>query len=408
MSHKRPDRVEETSTTTGTGAFTLAGAVAGFQSVGSLLANGDTAFFYVEAVDSSGVPTGDWLTFLGTYNSGAGTVSRTTILASSAGGTTNVSFAAGTKRIGIGLVSRAVVETDKDGNLVIANNASAPPTPAADTLVVLAQRIAASGGRALPRILNEDGIYTTLQAHWGRNAKVHTQAHGGITTGGFVYDGFNTGLSTIGTATARTVATTNRFTRARRLAYVSAATGGSAAGLATLNAATHHHWTVGGASGAGFLAIFRFGVSDPATVAGAHMFVGLHNTSGTPSVTGNPNAYTNAIGLAQLNGGANLNIVYGGSAAQTPIDLGANFPAGSLSADWYELILYARPDVNQVAYRVERINTGDVASGVLTGTAGTALPANTTLLGPRMWRSNNATALAVGIDIGGLYIESDV
>jgi hypothetical protein len=73
-----------------------------------------------------------------------------------------------------------------------------------------------------------------------------------------------------------------------------------------------------------------------------------------------------------------------------------------------EFIIYARPDVNnKVTWRLENISTGSVASGELTGTAGTALPANTSFLGPVIWRSNNATASAVGIDISSYYIESD-
>jgi hypothetical protein len=62
---------------------------------------------------------------------------------------------------------------------------------------------------------------------------------------------------------------------------------------------------------------------------------------------------------------------------------------------------------NEVNYRVERLNTGHIATGTLTAaTPGTQLPANTTFLAHRAWRTNNATALAVGIDIGNLYIET--
>lgn len=94
------DRVLETSTTTGTGAYTLAGAVAGYRTFASAGAtNGDTARVYVEAVDANGVPTGDWETGRYTWGTG-GTLARTQIEASSNGGAA-VNWAAGTKRLSI-------------------------------------------------------------------------------------------------------------------------------------------------------------------------------------------------------------------------------------------------------------------------------------------------------------------
>jgi hypothetical protein len=173
-----------------------------------------------------------------------------------------------------------------------------------------------------------------------------------------------------------------------------AATAGQAAGVyGTVSYNAFH--SLGGKLNGGFLAVFTWNCADAAAVATAHMFVGMRSSIVAPTVTTSPATLTNQIGIAQVAGSANLQIVYGGSAAQAAIDLGANFPAAN-TANVYELILYARPDVNnQVAYRVVNRTTGNSTSGVLTGVAGTALPANTTLLGPIMWRSNNATALAV-------------
>jgi hypothetical protein len=302
------------------------------------------------------------------------------------------------------LAGAGSIDIDADGNLR-ADYAASVTTPGADQITSVPQRIAASGGTVLPRFVGEDGIKTTMQAHIGRNSVVWGQALGGF-AGNITLNGASS-LGNVGTATARNVATTNRLTRAKRVGYVSASTAGNAGALEN-NGTGNTQWTVGGASGAGFLAVFRWGCSDAATVAGAHMFVGMRSSTADPSRTVSPATLTNQIGVAQLNGGANLNIVYGGSAAQTAIDLGASFPAADTTA-LYELILYARPDdATKVAYRVENIGTGAVASGVLTGVAGTALPANTTLLGPMFWRSNNATALAVGIDIASLYIASDI
>lgn len=70
------DRVEETTTTTGAGAVTLAGAVAGYQAFSAVFADQSTLYYVIEAVDANGVPTGDWEVGIGTYTLGATSLSR--------------------------------------------------------------------------------------------------------------------------------------------------------------------------------------------------------------------------------------------------------------------------------------------------------------------------------------------
>ncbi len=92
------DRVRETSTTTGTGALTLAGAVTGFRAFSSVCTSpSDTCYYMIQAVDANGVPTGEWETGLGTY-SAADTLTRTTPQRSS-NANTAVNFSAGTKQV---------------------------------------------------------------------------------------------------------------------------------------------------------------------------------------------------------------------------------------------------------------------------------------------------------------------
>lgn len=104
MAHIIEDRVCETTTTTGTGPFILAGAKsAAYRRFNAVCAVGDTAYGVIEAVDADGTPTGDWLTGLFTYSS-ADTISVTTVYASSDGGAA-VNFAAGTKNVYIDLIA---------------------------------------------------------------------------------------------------------------------------------------------------------------------------------------------------------------------------------------------------------------------------------------------------------------
>lgn len=91
------DRVLETSTTTGTGTLTLLGAVTGYQSF-SAVGNGNTCFYTIEEVDISGNPSGAWEVGSGTYTLSGTTLSRTTVISSSNGGS-KVNLAAGVKRV---------------------------------------------------------------------------------------------------------------------------------------------------------------------------------------------------------------------------------------------------------------------------------------------------------------------
>ena len=83
------DRVQETSTTTGTGTFTLGGAVTGFETFSSSIGNGNTTYYAI-------VGGAQWEVGLGTV--GAGTLARTTVLESS-NSDALVDFSAGAKNV---------------------------------------------------------------------------------------------------------------------------------------------------------------------------------------------------------------------------------------------------------------------------------------------------------------------
>lgn len=84
------DRVKETTTTTGTGTITLAGAVSGFQAF-SAIGDGNETFYTIAG-------GGEWEVGIGTYTSSGTTLSRTTVLESSNSGSL-VNFSAGTKDV---------------------------------------------------------------------------------------------------------------------------------------------------------------------------------------------------------------------------------------------------------------------------------------------------------------------
>ena len=101
------DRVQETSTTTGTGTFTLAGAVTGFQAF-SVIGDGNTTYYAI-------VGGAEWEVGLGNYTSSGTTLARTTILESSNGGTA-VNFSAGTKNVFVTYPAEEAVYQDASGD----------------------------------------------------------------------------------------------------------------------------------------------------------------------------------------------------------------------------------------------------------------------------------------------------
>jgi hypothetical protein len=103
------DRVQETSTTTGTGTITLAGAVTGFQSF-SVIGNTNTTYYAI-------VLGSEWEVGLGTYTSSGTTLSRDTILESSNGGTA-VNFSAGTKNVFVTYPAEKGLYVDASGNAI--------------------------------------------------------------------------------------------------------------------------------------------------------------------------------------------------------------------------------------------------------------------------------------------------
>lgn len=214
-------------------------------------------------------------------------------------------------------------------------------------------------------------------------------------------------LTAVGTLTARAVATTNALTKLRRLGVVSAATAAALASLVDTAAVNLLIGTSGGLGG-GFLFSTYFGISDAATVSGARMFVGLRNSVAAPTNV-EPSTLVNCVGVGHGAADTNLKIYTGGSAAQAAIDLGANFPV-TTNTGAYQLILYAPQNPvaagYTVGYMVKRLGTTFTASGKLTGAVGTALPAATAILNYSAYRTNNATALAVGLDVGALISQN--
>jgi len=97
------DRVKETTTTTGTGTYTLAGAVSGFEAF-SEVGDGNTTFYC--CTDGTDFEIG-----VGTYTASGTTLARTTILQSS-NSDSAVNWTAGTRTVFCTLPAEKIIHTD--------------------------------------------------------------------------------------------------------------------------------------------------------------------------------------------------------------------------------------------------------------------------------------------------------
>jgi hypothetical protein len=282
----------------------------------------------------------------------------------------------------------------------VATTAGTPTAPASGSVSLFGRQIA---GRQLAAQIGPNGLDSELQPLLARNKVGIWMPPGNATTVPGVLG--ITAPTVVGTATARTVATTNMATRMRRLGYVSSSVAGSLAEARV--AAAQFSASSGSNDGSGFFMVMRWVPSDAAAVSGERNFIGMMNSTAAATNV-EPSTLTNAIGVAQLSTDATqLYVVYGGSAAQASIALGTSFPGATLSNTVYELALYAPSGVaNTFYYQVTNVTSSVTASGTLTGTAA-QIPQSSTLLAPRAWATNNATALAVGFDLCSIYVETD-
>ena len=108
------DRIKETTTTTGTGTYTLAGAVTGFETFTANLSNSDTTYYC--CTDNSDFEVG-----LGTFTSSGTTLARTTILASS-NSNSAVDWSSGTRTIFCTLPAAKAVILDASGNATLSGD----------------------------------------------------------------------------------------------------------------------------------------------------------------------------------------------------------------------------------------------------------------------------------------------
>jgi len=105
------DRVKETTTTTGTGDITFAGATTGFETFAAGIGNSNTTYYCITLPGSAEFEVG-----LGTLSADSSTMARTTIISSS-NSDSAVNFSAGTKDVFCTLPASKAIIKDANGAL---------------------------------------------------------------------------------------------------------------------------------------------------------------------------------------------------------------------------------------------------------------------------------------------------
>jgi len=109
------DRVKETTTTTGTGAVSLAGAVTGFETFAAGIGNSNTVYYCIAHQDQAEFEVG-----LGTLDGDSSDLTRTTVISSS-NSDSAVDFSAGTKDVFCTIPASKLVFEDGSDNLNISS-----------------------------------------------------------------------------------------------------------------------------------------------------------------------------------------------------------------------------------------------------------------------------------------------
>lgn len=267
------DRVQENTTTSGTGPITLTGAVFGFQTF-AVVGNGNTCYYTI-------VDGGAWEVGIGTYSTTGPSLARTTILSNSNGNTSPITLSADVKNVFLTYPAEKSVNVDGSTGVTL---------PGALTL----NGTIASNSNAFV-----GGSFDGNQFHPtnGGGAQVNSLRDGVVTVN----------VGTTGTASKTFTFDINGNLSVNRLNQSNTATT-AAGGTTTLTAASSYSQTLTGTGNQ------TFAMPDATTLTTGVAFVFNNNATGTLTLTDYASA---TIGTITSGGAAELVLLANGTVAGT-------------------------------------------------------------------------------------------
>lgn len=396
------NRVLVTTTTTGTGSFTIDSTVTGFRSI--VTADGNSFWYSAWSVNASGTPTGEWEYGYGTRTSGT-VIARTSVLKNSTGGSGALNFSAGTKYIAVTLLSDRVVQMTEERVSIIPRRLNPPgdiltegayfssvPVASQESLFFRNASTANSD-----RYFQETIGYERFVKYSGGQATINAIGGGALTA------------ITAGTAVTPDFTGSILINRIPRTQYATTAQANNINALYSnaLTTSTNVYRNNANTGWGGFRLIMRFRLS--ATQVNSRFFAGLRDVVSAPT---NVDPFTSttpgAVGIvANLATSANWRIAHNISGtAPTTIDLGASYNVST--DDIVELTLFSPPYTSgtpSINYRVAKYSGLAVLAGATEGTLTTNLPAVNTFLNPTIWMVN-VTAAVASFQVVSITLES--
>lgn len=363
-------RVKETTTTTGTGNVTLAGAASGYLAFSAVCANNDTCLYTIAG-------GAEWEVGIGTYVSATPALARTTVLASSNAGAA-VNFSSGTKDVFIAEIAE---------RFSLPQLSSAPAAPGSGVYLYTMPK----GGRTVPRWVGPSGLESPVQPSLWANS-VCMWLPGASTTAAIAV-----GVTWTVSATQAhpTIADTNVMTAIRRATFTTTTTAGNAAGTRTTLPVVIRS--------RGFFFAARHGILTYTSTM--QCWVGLGAASG--NIAGDPSAANNSCGMSKDTGETTWQVFTRDGSTTSKTSTGRTTAAAG-AADVFDVFMFAAPGGSSITFRVEDIATPAVVLGETVKSSN--LPVSTTPLYAHAECRNQAggAGSAVATFLAKLYVECDL